>query len=125
MDQDINRNLEEIFGHAVEKASPAIVNISTTKLVGEAQAADGIKVGYLPQEPDLGDAKTVREAVEAGVDAIDCAFGPLSGSTSQPNLQRVLRLSAGSMGRWSMRLRPVPTALCRTACDRTVRGERY
>lgn len=31
-------------------------------------------------------------AVEAGVDAIDCAFGPLSGSTSQPNLQSVVAM---------------------------------
>ncbi|MEZ4289521.1 MAG: pyruvate carboxylase [Myxococcota bacterium] len=32
------------------------------------------------------------QAVEAGVDAIDCAFGPLSGSTSQPNLQSVVAM---------------------------------
>jgi len=35
-------------------------------------------------------------AVEAGVDAIDCAFGPLSGSTSQPNLQSVVAMLEGS-----------------------------
>ena len=34
---------------------------------GEAWLRPGAKVGYLPQEPDLRDAKTVREAVEAGV----------------------------------------------------------
>jgi len=34
---------------------------------GEAWLRSGAKVGYLPQEPDLGDAKTVLEAVEAGV----------------------------------------------------------
>ncbi len=34
---------------------------------GEAWIRPGAKVGYLPQEPDLGDAKTVLEAVEAGV----------------------------------------------------------
>ncbi|HEB89531.1 MAG TPA: pyruvate carboxylase [Deltaproteobacteria bacterium] len=36
------------------------------------------------------------QAVEAGVDAIDCAFGPLSGSTSQPNLQSVVAMLAAS-----------------------------
>ncbi len=36
------------------------------------------------------------QAVEAGVDAIDCAFGPLSGSTSQPNLQSVVAMLAQS-----------------------------
>jgi energy-dependent translational throttle protein EttA len=34
---------------------------------GEARAQSGIKVGYLPQEPQLDDAKTVREVVGEGV----------------------------------------------------------
>jgi ATP-binding cassette ChvD family protein len=34
---------------------------------GEARAQTGIKVGYLPQEPSLDDAKTVREVVGEGV----------------------------------------------------------
>jgi len=34
---------------------------------GEARAQAGIKVGYLPQEPQLDDAKTVREVVGEGV----------------------------------------------------------
>jgi ATPase subunit of ABC transporter with duplicated ATPase domains len=34
---------------------------------GEAWIRPGARVGYLSQEPDLGDAKTVLEAVEAGV----------------------------------------------------------
>jgi len=34
---------------------------------GEARAQTGIKVGYLPQEPLLDDAKTVREVVGEGV----------------------------------------------------------
>ncbi len=37
-------------------------------------------------------AAAYLQAVEAGVDAIDCAFGPLSGSTSQPNLQSVVAM---------------------------------
>ncbi len=37
-------------------------------------------------------AAAYLKAVEAGVDAIDCAFGPLSGSTSQPNLQSVVAM---------------------------------
>jgi ATP-binding cassette ChvD family protein len=34
---------------------------------GEAWVADGAKVGYLPQEPQLDNGKTVRENVELGV----------------------------------------------------------
>lgn len=36
-------------------------------IYGEAAAAPGIKVGYFAQEPDLGTATTVREAVELAV----------------------------------------------------------
>ncbi len=35
--------------------------------LGEARPHPGTKIGYFAQEPDLGDAKTVREAVEQAV----------------------------------------------------------
>src|ERR1700675_5123003 len=35
--------------------------------LGEARPADGIKIGYLPQEPRLDPAKDVRGNVEEGV----------------------------------------------------------
>jgi len=38
-----------------------------TDILGEARAQAGIKVGYLPQEPELDPTRTVREAVEAGL----------------------------------------------------------
>ena len=38
-----------------------------TEYTGEAWAAEGARVGYLPQEPDLDPAKTVRENVMDGV----------------------------------------------------------
>ncbi len=38
-----------------------------TEIVGEAKAADGIKVGYLPQEPELDPAKDVAGNVFEGV----------------------------------------------------------
>jgi sulfate-transporting ATPase len=38
-----------------------------TDIYGEAKPHPGVKVGYFAQEPELGDAKTVREAVEEGV----------------------------------------------------------
>ena len=34
---------------------------------GEARPQPGIRIGYLPQEPELDESKTVREAVEEGV----------------------------------------------------------
>ena len=41
-----------------------------TAFDGEARAMPGIKVGYLPQEPQLDPAKTVREIVEEAVGEI-------------------------------------------------------
>jgi len=37
------------------------------EIIGEARPAPGIKVGYLPQEPELNAAKDVRGNVEEGV----------------------------------------------------------
>jgi ATP-binding cassette ChvD family protein len=37
------------------------------EFIGEAHPAPGIRVGYFAQEPDLGPAKTVREAVDEAV----------------------------------------------------------
>jgi energy-dependent translational throttle protein EttA len=36
-------------------------------IIGEATPRKGIKIGYLPQEPELDDNKTVREVVDEGV----------------------------------------------------------
>ena len=38
-----------------------------TDIIGEARPMPGINVGYLPQEPELDDNKTVREIVEESV----------------------------------------------------------
>ena len=44
-----------------------------TEIEGEARPMPGIKVGYLPQEPELDPSKTVREVVEEAVDEIKSA----------------------------------------------------
>src|SRR5258707_312947 len=38
-----------------------------TEFEGEASAMPGLKIGYLPQEPQLEPGHTVREAVEEGL----------------------------------------------------------
>ncbi|WP_269901373.1 energy-dependent translational throttle protein EttA [Paenalcaligenes faecalis] len=40
------------------------------EIEGEAIPMPGIKIGYLPQEPELDPTQTVREAVEAGLGAV-------------------------------------------------------
>lgn len=44
-----------------------------TEIEGEAKPMPGINVGYLPQEPQLDPAKTVREVVEESVDEVKSA----------------------------------------------------
>jgi len=44
-----------------------------TEIEGEARPMPGIKVGYLPQEPDLDPERTVREIVEESVSEIKAA----------------------------------------------------
>src|SRR5579872_4471381 len=54
---------------------------------GEARAQTGIKVGYLPQEPVLDDAKTVREVVAEGVGDVQSLidrFNAISDKFAEP-----------------------------------------
>ena len=47
-----------------------------TEILGEARPQPDIKIGYLPQEPQLNPAKDVRGNVEEGVqEAIDALAG--------------------------------------------------
>jgi ATP-binding cassette ChvD family protein len=58
-----------------------------TEFTGEAWAAEGVKVGYLPQEPQLDNSKTVIENVRLGagpiVDKID-RFNAISAEMGDP-----------------------------------------
>jgi len=48
-----------------------------TEILGEANPAPGIRIGYLPQEPDLDPAKDVRGNVEEAVQAMKDALTEL------------------------------------------------
>ena len=55
--------------------------------LGEAHPAEGIRIGYFAQEPDLGSAKTVREAVDEAVSDIRglvTEFEELSAKLGEP-----------------------------------------
>ena len=45
-----------------------------TEFEGEAKALAGTNIGYLPQEPELDENKTVREAVEEAVSEVKNAI---------------------------------------------------
>ena len=48
-----------------------------TEFEGEAKALAGTNIGYLPQEPELDESKTVREVVEEGVSVVKDAMARL------------------------------------------------
>jgi ATPase subunit of ABC transporter with duplicated ATPase domains len=48
-----------------------------TEIIGEARSMPGINVGYLPQEPELDESKTVREIVEESVSDVKEALDGL------------------------------------------------
>jgi ATP-binding cassette ChvD family protein len=57
------------------------------EFLGEAHPAEGIKIGYFAQEPELGSAKTVREAVDEAVSDIRgliTKFEELSAKLGEP-----------------------------------------
>ena len=53
-----------------------------TEFNGEGWVAEGARVGYLPQEPQLDDAKSVRENVMEGVARAEGRFS--TATTSSP-----------------------------------------
>ena len=58
-----------------------------TEINGEARPQPGIKIGYLPQEPELEEALTVRENVEKGIqEVIDLIneFNAISDKFAEP-----------------------------------------
>ncbi len=68
---------------------------------GEAHAAPGIRIGYFAQEPDLGQAVTVRDALDAGIAdlrALLTEFEALSMRLGEPltdeEMERVLAKQA-------------------------------
>ncbi len=70
-------------------------------IYGEAKAHPGIRIGYFAQEPDLGDAKTVREAVEgavADVRALITEFETLSASLGEPMDDDVMEKTLAKQG---------------------------
>jgi energy-dependent translational throttle protein EttA len=57
------------------------------EIEGEARAQAGIKVGYLPQEPELDESKTVREVVGEGVGEVQSLldrFNAISDRFAEP-----------------------------------------
>jgi ATP-binding cassette ChvD family protein len=54
-----------------------------TDFAGEARAAEGVRVGYLPQEPELDDSRTVMENVLDGVAATKALLDRFEAQTAR------------------------------------------
>jgi ATP-binding cassette ChvD family protein len=90
-----------------------IMSGADTDTEGEARAQPGIKIGYLPQEPLLDDAKTVRQVVGEGVGDVQSLidrFNAISDRFAEPmsdeekidavggwELERKLEIAADSL----------------------------
>ncbi len=84
--------------------------------LGEAFAADGLRIGYLPQEPQLDSTKDVRGNVEEGVAetrAILTRFEEVSAKLGEPLSDTEMeKLPGTSTARWKWRWTP---CACRRA----------
>ena len=49
-----------------------------TEIEGEATPMPGLRVGYLPQEPQLNPDQTVRQAVEEGIGGVPVSYTHLT-----------------------------------------------
>ncbi|MFP6665064.1 MAG: energy-dependent translational throttle protein EttA [Deltaproteobacteria bacterium] len=85
------------------------------EFLGEAKPAEGIRIGYLPQEPVLDPTRTVRELVEEGVaetralltrfEEISMAFGEVTGDDEMQKLldeQAKVQDQIEAVGAWEL-----------------------
>lgn len=83
--------------------------------IGEAKPAEGTRIGFLPQEPELDPAKTVREIVDEGVaetrallqrfEEISMAFGEVSDDDEMQKLldeQAKVQDQIDAAGAWEL-----------------------
>jgi hypothetical protein len=80
---------------------------------GEAWAADGITVGYLPQEPHLDETKTVLENVKDGARAVADMVDRFNAISAEMGDPRTIPISTRSWPKW---------ASCRKRSTRSTAG---
>ncbi len=86
-----------------------------TEFSGEARPAEGTRIGYLPQEPEVDPTKTVREVVEEGVsetkalltrfEEISMRFGEVTDDDEMQKLldeQGALQEKIENVGAWEL-----------------------
>jgi pyruvate carboxylase len=75
---------------AIKDMAGLLKPYAARKLVRALRQEVGLPVHFHTHDSAGGQIASYLEAAEAGVDVVDCAFGPLSGLTSQPNLNTLV-----------------------------------
>jgi pyruvate carboxylase len=95
---DLARELVDRGAHllAIKDMAGLLKPYAAGRLVKALKEEVGVPIHLHTHDTAGIQAAALMQAAEAGVDAIDCAFGPLSGSTSQANLQSVVAMLSQS-----------------------------
>ncbi len=91
---DLARELVDRGAHiiAIKDMAGLLKPYSARRLVEALKDAVDVPIHLHSHDTAGIQAAAYLQAAEAGVDVVDCAFGPLSGSTSQPNLQSIVAM---------------------------------
>ncbi|MEX2381029.1 MAG: pyruvate carboxylase [Opitutales bacterium] len=89
---DLAKELEKMGAHvlAIKDMAGLCKPYAATRLVKALKEEIGIPVHFHTHDSSGIAGASVLRAGDAGVDVVDCALAPLSGSTSQPNLNSIV-----------------------------------
>jgi pyruvate carboxylase len=88
------KELESLGAHmiAVKDMAGLLKPYAATQLITALKSEIKIPIHLHTHDTSSGQLATLVKAAEAGVDIVDCAFGPLSGLTSQANLNTLVEM---------------------------------
>lgn len=91
---DLAKDLVRRGAHliAVKDMAGLLKPYAAERLVRALREEIGVPVHLHTHDTSGIQAATLLKAAEVGVDIVDCAFGPFSGSTSQPNLESIVAM---------------------------------
>jgi pyruvate carboxylase len=89
---ELARQLEKLGAHilAIKDMAGLLKPYAAKKLVRALRQEVGLPIHFHTHDSAGGQIASYLEAAAEGVDVVDCAFGPLSGLTSQPNLNTLV-----------------------------------
>ncbi|MDD7984536.1 pyruvate carboxylase [Lentisphaera marina] len=88
------KELESLGAHmiALKDMAGLLKPYAASELISALKAEVNIPIHLHTHDTSSGQLATLVKAAEAGVDVVDCAFGPLSGLTSQANLNTLVEM---------------------------------